>query len=140
MFLIVHEVRVFFIVQDLPPAKTRLPVILAPPLLGGSTMRTVIETLPFFIADEVIEDTVGEEGLVTDAWALVDVVKLVESTTVAIRLSFLFTSKVLHLCEIPAFHAPVTTNYWGFIARPPTFIAELLASSQSLKLLASYPF
>ncbi len=67
--LIVQEVFVFFMVQDLPPADTLLPVIFEPPLEVGNAIVTVTLTLPFFGVEEDTETMVGAEGLVTFAFA-----------------------------------------------------------------------
>ena len=67
--LIVQEVLVFFMVQDLPPAVTLLPVIFEPPSEAGSVIVMVTFTLPFFIDEEDNAETVGAEGFVTFAFA-----------------------------------------------------------------------
>jgi hypothetical protein len=67
--LIVQEVFVFFMVQDLPPAVTLLPVIFEPPFDTGKVIVTVTFTLPFLTAEEDMAEIVGAEGLVTFAFA-----------------------------------------------------------------------
>jgi hypothetical protein len=61
---IVQVVFNFFIVQDLPPAVTLLPVMPEPPLEVGSVIETVTLTFPFFGVDEETETMVGAEGFV----------------------------------------------------------------------------
>jgi hypothetical protein len=69
MPLIVQEVFNFFIVQDLPPAETLLPVIFEPPFETGNVMVTVTFTLPFLTAEEDIAEITGADGLTIFALA-----------------------------------------------------------------------
>jgi hypothetical protein len=55
----------FFIVHDLPPAVTLLPVIFDPPFAVGKEMVTVRFTFPLLGFDDDTETTVGADGFVT---------------------------------------------------------------------------
>jgi hypothetical protein len=67
--LIVQEVLVFFMVQDLPPAVTLLPVTFEPPFDAGRVIVTVTFTLPFLGTEEDMAEIAGAEGFVTFAFA-----------------------------------------------------------------------
>lgn len=71
----------------------------------GSEIRTVIVTFPVF-ADEVIETTVGAEGLLIAAWAPDENDKPC-ATVIANKISRnLFTTKACHRAHIHATQIP----------------------------------
>jgi hypothetical protein len=63
--LIVQVVFSFFIVHDLPPAVTLLPVIFDSPFVVGKEIVTFRLTFPFFGVEEATETTVGADGFAT---------------------------------------------------------------------------
>ena len=63
MPFMVQVVFSFFIVQDLPPAVTLLPVTLDPPFDVGREIVIFTLTIPFFTEVDSIVVTVGAEGL-----------------------------------------------------------------------------
>ena len=67
--LMVQVVFCFFMVQDLPPAETLLPVSLDPPFDAGKEMVTLRLILPFFAGIDSMEVTRGAVGRVTLVFA-----------------------------------------------------------------------